>query len=72
MATITLTIPSAAVPRVVHALCAAGGYPNETDENAKKTVVEFIKATVRNVESGEAERAALAALAEPDTDGLVT
>ena len=68
---VTLTIPSVAVGRVVHALCRAGGHENETPANAKKVIVEFIKATVRNVEQMEAEQEAMKALQEPDVKGIV-
>ena len=69
---VTLTIPSIAVGRVVHALCRAGGHKNETPANAKKVIIEFIRATVRNVEQSEAEQAALATITEPDTRTVVS
>ena len=72
MATVTLTIPTAAVGRVVHALCTAYGYEVENAANAKQAIIDHIRATVRNVEQSEAEQAALAALVEPDTKGMVT
>jgi hypothetical protein len=72
MATVTLTIPTAVVNRVVHALCKSYGYQVENAGNAKKAIIDHIRATVRNVEQSEAEQAALAALVEPDTEGVVT
>jgi len=71
MATVTLTIPSQHVDRVVHALSVSAGLP-ETVANAKQAIIMHIKATVHNVERGEAEAAALAALPDPDTDGITT
>ena len=72
MAEIILTIPTEHVPRVVHALCKAYGKDPENAANAKEAVIGFIRATVRNVESAEAERSALDVLTEPDTEGIVT
>ena len=71
MADITLTIPTEHLPRVVHALCKAYGL-DETGPNAKEAVINFIKATVHNIETSEAEQAALEALVDPDTEGIVT
>ena len=71
MAQITLTVPDQHVARVVHALCVAGGHETENVQNAKQTIVGYVKATVRNVESAEAERAALDAVPDPDVDGIV-
>jgi len=71
MADVTLTIPPAHVARVVHALCVSAGLP-ESNANAKKAIIKHIKATVHNVERGEAEQAALAAVTDPDTDGITT
>jgi len=69
--TITLTVPDAAVTRVVHALCVSAGLP-ESNANAKQALIKHLKATVRNVEASESERAAVEALSEPDTTGIVT
>ena len=71
MATITLTIPTEHVTRVVHALCISAGLPEST-ANAKKAIIRHIKATVRNVESSEDQQAAFEALVDPDTTGIVT
>ena len=68
---VTLTIPSIAVDRVVHALCRAGGHEVETPANARRVIIDFIRATVRNVETSEQEQAAIANLQEPDTEGIV-
>jgi len=71
MATVTLTIPTEHVSRVVHALCASAGLPEST-ANAKIAIIRHIKATVFNVERAEAEQVALAAVTDPDTGGVVT
>jgi len=71
MATVTLTIPTQHVDRVVHALSVSAGLP-ETAASAKQALINYIKATVHNVERGEAEAAALAAVPDPDTDGITT
>ena len=70
MATITLTIPDAQLPRVTAALCSAAGIP-DTAANAKTAVIEYIKSTVKAVEA-RAAATARAPLAEPDVSGLVT
>ena len=72
MAEITLTIPTAHESRVVHALCVSAGLTDETAANAKAAIIRHIKATVHNVERSEAERVALAAVPDPDTDGITT
>lgn len=71
MATVTLTIPTAAMPRVVHALCKSAGL-DESPANAKKAIIEHIRRTVRNVEMQEAEQALIAQLVEVDTEAMVT
>lgn len=53
MATITLTIPDAVLPRVRSALCAHAGLP-DTNPNAKVAVIELIKQTVVAVETAAA------------------
>ena len=70
MATITLTIPDAALPRVVAALCRAAGLP-VTGPNAKASLILWIKTTVRNIEASDAEQAR-APLVPPDVSGIVT
>lgn len=49
MATITLTIPDAALPRVRAALCVKAGLP-ESNPNAKEALIRWIKDTVQAVE----------------------
>lgn len=70
MTEIRLTIPAGKVQRVIHALCVAGGFENETAANAKKALIDHIKRTVWRVETQEAEAAA-ANLITAD-DGVVT
>ena len=72
MPDITLTIPTKQVTRVIHALCVAGGQTVENPANARKTVIDFIKATVANVEVSEAEQAMRDQIVEPDIEGVVT
>ena len=57
MPEIRLTIPAGKINRVVHALCKAGGYDDETPANAKKAIIDHIKRTVWRVETQEAEAA---------------
>lgn len=70
MATITLTIPNAAVPRVRAALCAAAQLP-ETDANAKQAIVDWVKATVALVENTAAGQAR-PPIVEADVSGVVS
>lgn len=49
MANITITIPDDKVTRVVTALCNTAGLP-VTNANAKKTIIDHIKATTLNYE----------------------
>lgn len=70
MASITLTIPDAALPRVRAALCASAGLP-DSNANAKEVVVEMVKAVVRSVEYGAAVKAQ-SPVPEPDVSGVVT
>lgn len=51
MAQFTLTIPDANVTEVIDALCKAGGYDVVSDANAKAAVIDWITATVRNVQT---------------------
>lgn len=70
MATITLTIPDAVLPRVRAALCAAAELP-DSNANAKQAVINWATNAVYVYE----KRAAVAAQpppAEPDVTGLVT
>ncbi len=70
MASITLTIPDALLPRVVSALCQYGAVP-QTNANAKAVVVDWVKATVYAIEAQAAE-AARPAAPLIDVSGLVT
>ena len=72
MPDITLTIPTKQAARVIHALCVAGGKPEEDAANAREAVIEFIKATVHNVETSEAEQAVRDKIVEPDVERIVT
>lgn len=71
MATITLTIPDAVLPRVRAALCAKAGLA-DTNANAKEAVIMLIKETVQTVEYNDAMQAAAAAVVQSNVDGLVT
>lgn len=70
MATITLTIPDAVLPRVKAALCAQAGLP-ETNANAKEAVVRWIKDTVQTAEFN-ASMNQHAATVVADVDGIVS
>lgn len=71
MATITLTIADAVLPRVRAALCAHAGLA-DSNPNAKEAVIQLVKETVQSVEYNAAMQAASAAVVEPDVSGLVT
>ena len=75
MATITLTIPDAALPRVVDALCAYGGQaadsPVAKGAFAKGVVGSWVKSIVRAHEAQQAAEAARLA-AEVKADAEVT
>ncbi len=58
MATIEITIPAGKLNRVIHALCKAGGYEDETAANAKEAIRDIIKHTVWRIETQDAEAAA--------------
>jgi len=70
MAKIELTIPASKVARVIHALCIAGGFEDETAKNAKRAVIDHIKRTVWRIETQEAETAAANKIVTDD--GIVT
>lgn len=70
MASITLTIPDASLPRVRAALCANAGLA-DTNANAKEAVIMWVKATVQAVEYENAV-AARARVVPSDVDGIVT
>ena len=72
MATITLNIPDAALPRVVDALCALDGYePGSGPKGAfaKQVLIRIVKQTVKN---HEAEIARRTAAAKADSEVSVT
>lgn len=69
MATIELTIPAGKLDRVIHGLCVVGGFigeGEETAENAKATVIAYVRRSVLNVETQDAERAAAAGVTADD------
>lgn len=70
MATITLTIPDASLPRVRAALCLNAGLA-DSNANAKQAVIDIVKGIVRSVEY-QAAVDARPAIVEPDVTGLVT
>lgn len=70
MASITLTIPDAALPRVRAALCSNAGLP-DTNANAKEAVIRWIKATVQDVEYYAAVNAR-PTISQPDVTDIVT
>lgn len=88
MATITLTISDAAMPRVVDALCARGDYDGSRaafleanpggqfptrPQFAKAIVVDFVATIVKHHEAEQAaERARKAAQAKADKEVTVT
>lgn len=70
MATITLTIPDAVLPRVRAALCTQAGLP-DSNANAKEAVIMWMKATVQAVEY-QAAVAARADVVQSDVTDIVT
>lgn len=83
MAQITITIPDAALPRVISDLCTNFGYqsilvdvignqtanPETPAQFAKRMLVQQIKGWMRNVESAQAARVA-AATSDSDIEGV--
>ncbi len=55
MADFVLSIPDAEVATVIDCLCAAGGYPDVSIANGKKAVIDWITATVNNVQTTRAQ-----------------
>lgn len=49
-----LNIPTGLVNQVTSALCAAGGFADVTEANAKAAVIAWITQTVANVEAAQA------------------
>lgn len=45
MPEIKLTIPAGKIDRIVHALCVAAGYEDETPSNAKQAIIDHIGRT---------------------------
>jgi len=73
MAAISITIPDAQLPRVVSALCAAGGWTAANGAQgafARNVLMGMIRQCVINVESGAATAAAIAALPTVVDPGL--
>ena len=62
MATITLTIPDAVMPRVIDALCAYGDRPDSSPLTrgafAKAVVVDWVKSITRQHEGVQAAKTA--------------
>lgn len=56
--TLEVTVPDEAYDTMVGALCRAGGYAETSDANARATVLAWARATVSNVLTSDAERAA--------------
>jgi hypothetical protein len=71
MAAITITVPDEHLSRVRRALTKDAGLEN-TAQNAKKAVIDHIKAVVRRVETAEAQEAALAAIEETNADDVAS
>lgn len=69
LTTFSVDVPTALVSRVTAALCAAGGYPVSV-ENARQAVIDYITATVLNVEQSRAEQAAVDAVNVTEITGL--
>jgi hypothetical protein len=69
---ITIDVPTAQVARVVDAMCRAGGYPGDPDDQqarvafAKQMVARYVRETVQKVEAADAFAAALDAVAPSD------
>lgn len=61
MATVSITIPDAQLPRVTAAFARA--YPGLTP---KQALLQVIRDTVRNIETADAQAAALAAVTVQD------
>jgi hypothetical protein len=58
MADFTITIPDGIMVTVIACLCAAGGVTDSANinaEHAKQTVIDFITATVHNVQTMQAQ-----------------
>lgn len=71
MATVSVTIPDAALPRVLDAFASAYGYDADKDgpkaDFAKKQVANFVMEVVRGQEATKAANAALKSAADKTT-----
>jgi hypothetical protein len=70
MASMTINIPDAQVPRVVEALCRWNNAP-PSNANAKAAVLQLIKNTVHDIEYAD-NVLAHPPPPEPDTTGIVS
>lgn len=70
MATITITIDDAQLPRVVEALCVTAGVSPPTGANAWAVVRDFIKRTTIEYERNRDQRAAAQAVPAPTDPGV--
>ena len=78
MAQIPLTIPNAQVSRVVNALCIAGGYSGDPNDNAARNafavahLAKYVRDTVQRIEHGQAIDAMYASAPAPPPPPDVT
>lgn len=69
---ITIEIPPEHVDRAIRALCIAGGYAGDPDDQAarhefaRSMIRAYVRTTVQQVEQRDAAEAALAAVTPPD------
>jgi hypothetical protein len=73
MATVSITVPDAALPRIVDALCATGGWTAASGARgafAHGVLVNYLRQCVINTEVAIAQAAALATLTQPTDPGL--
>lgn len=49
-----LNIPTDLIPTVTECLCAAGGYAEVSEDNAKQAAIDWITSTVQNVQAAQA------------------
>jgi hypothetical protein len=64
MATVTITIPDAQLPRVIEALCVGASLP-QSAANARQAVINWVTTTTKEYELDRDRRAAVAAVAPP-------
>lgn len=77
MATISITIPDAVLPRVVEALCTANGYDPSSgltkNQFAKQSIARYVKQTVIDYETNAAANtAAMTQRTSSTTDMVIT